>query len=95
MDEKLQELIRMPYHLATIRRRKGPCKEEQVTINFAFSCVCSIKKISKGETLSMKNIWVKRPGTGNIAAKHFKDVIGKKAKRNIPEDEQLSWEDFE
>ena len=43
----------------------------------------------------MKNIWVKRPGTGNIAAKHFKDVIGKKAKRNIPEDEQLSWEDFE
>ena len=97
MDEKnCKELIRGCHIIwQQLGGEKGPCKEEQVTINFAFSCVCSIKKISKGETLSMKNIWVKRPGTGNIAAKHFKDVIGKKAKRNIPEDEQLSWEDFE
>jgi len=74
---------------------KGPAKEEQVTIDFAFATVCSIKTIKKGEVLSMENIWVKRPGTGTIMAEHFNSILGKKATRNIENDEQLSWEDFE
>ena len=40
---------------------KRTCKEEQVTIDFAFATVCSIKTIKKGEVLSMENVWVKRP----------------------------------
>ena len=74
---------------------KGPAKEEQVTIDFAFATVCSIKTIKKGEILSMENIWVKRPGTGTIMAEHFNSILGKKATRNIENDEQLNWEDFE
>ena len=74
---------------------KGPAKEEQVTIDFAFATVCSIKTIKKGEVLSMENIWVKRPGTGTIIAEHFNSILGKKATRNIENDEQLNWEDFE
>jgi N-acetylneuraminate synthase len=74
---------------------KGPAKEEQVTIDFAFATVCSIKTIEKGEILSMENIWVKRPGTGTIMAEHFNSILGKKATRNIENDEQLNWEDFE
>ena len=74
---------------------KGPAKEEQVTIDFAFATVCSIKSITKGEALSMENIWVKRPGTGTILAEHFNSILGKKATRNIENDEQLNWEDFE
>ena len=74
---------------------KGPAKEEQVTIDFAFATVCSIKTIKKGEVLSMENIWVKRPGTGTIMAEHFNSILGKKATRNIENDEQLNWEDFE
>ena len=74
---------------------KGPAEEEQVTIDFAFATVCSIQTIKKGEALSMENIWVKRPGTGAILAEHFNSILGKIATRNIENDEQLNWEDFE
>ena len=60
-----------------------------------FATVCSIQTIKKGEVLSMENIWVKRPGTGAILAEHFNSILGKRATRNIENDEQLNWEDFE
>ena len=74
---------------------KEPADEEQITIDFAFATVCSIQAISKGEALTMDNIWVKRPGTGPILAAHFTDILGKRASRNIDNDEQLDWTDFE
>ncbi|OGU12392.1 MAG: polyhydroxyalkanoate biosynthesis repressor PhaR [Ignavibacteria bacterium GWB2_35_12] len=68
-------------------------KEEQPTIDFAYSCVVSIKEIKKGEQFSYENIWVKRPGTGEIKAVDFDNVIGKKAKRDIEVNQQIKWED--
>ena len=40
--------------------------------------------------------WVKRPAPkGNaIAAKYLRQVIGKKAKKNIPANVQLKWNDI-
>lgn len=73
---------------------KEPAKEEQVTIDFAFATVVTIQKISKGDTLSKENIWVKRPGTGAIHAESFSTVLGKKALHDIEKDVHLSWEDF-
>ena len=73
---------------------KEPSKEEQVTIDFAFATVCTIAPIKKGEMLTKANIWVKRPGTGKILAEHFDGLLGKKATRDIENDEQLTWEDF-
>jgi N-acetylneuraminate synthase len=75
--------------------KKEPAKEEQVTIDFAFATVVSIRPIKKGEKLTEDNIWVKRPGTGEIHAEHFKSILGKTALRDIPMDEQLKWSDFE
>ncbi|MFY0714769.1 N-acetylneuraminate synthase family protein [Seonamhaeicola sp. NFXS20] len=74
---------------------KAPTREEQVTIDFAFATVCSISNIKKGAIFTKHNIWVKRPGTGGILAEHFENVLGKKASRNIVNDEQLTWEDIE
>jgi N-acetylneuraminate synthase len=74
---------------------KEPAQEEQVTIDFAFATVCSIAPIQKGEIFTKDNIWVKRPGTGEILAEHFNDVLGKVAARNIENDEQLGWGDFD
>jgi N-acetylneuraminate synthase len=74
---------------------KAPAKEEQVTIDFAFATVCSINSIKKGEVFIKENIWVKRPGTGEILAEHFNVLLGKKAKRDILNDQQLRWEDIE
>lgn len=74
---------------------KEPAKEEQVTIDFAFATVCSIAEIKKGDLFTMDNIWVKRPGTGEILADKFEDLLGKKAKRNITIDKQLKLSDIE
>ncbi|MCC6722624.1 MAG: N-acetylneuraminate synthase family protein [Bacteroidia bacterium] len=74
---------------------KEPANEEQVTINFAFATVVSIAPIKKGESLSMSNIWVKRPGTGLIKAEFFNEILGKKAIRDISTDQHLNWTDFE
>ena len=68
--------------------------EEQVTMDFAFATVVSIKDISKGEKLSEDNIWVKRPGTGNIKAEYYKTLLGKVAIKDIKNDKHLTWEDF-
>jgi len=73
---------------------KEPAKEEQVTIDFAFATVCSISAIKRGETLTKQNIWVKRPGTGKILAEHYDSLLGKKATRDIENDEQLTFDDF-
>lgn len=68
--------------------------EEQPTIAFAYSCVVTIDAIKRGESLSAENIWVKRPGTGSILAKHYDSILGKVATRDLPRDYPLSWSDF-
>lgn len=72
--------------------RKEAAKEEKVTIDFAFATVVTIKSIKKGEVFTKENLWVKRPGTGEILAKYYYDVLGKKAKIDILNDTQLRWE---
>jgi N-acetylneuraminate synthase len=73
--------------------KKEAAREEQVTIDFAFATVVSIKPMSKGEVFTKENIWVKRPGIGEIKAEHFNDLIGKKSTRDIEHDEHLKWTD--
>lgn len=73
---------------------KGPAAEEQVTIDFAFATVCSIKPISKGEQFTVDNIWVKRPGKGGIPAEAFNEVLGKIAAVDIEADVQLKHENI-
>jgi sialic acid synthase SpsE len=68
--------------------------EEQVTIDFAFATVCSIKTIKKGEKFTNDNIWVKRPGKGGILAEKFGDIINKIAAKDIDNDTQIMWGDI-
>ncbi|MDQ6529628.1 N-acetylneuraminate synthase [Flavobacterium sp. LHD-85] len=97
MDENAcSELIVSSAEIAQMRGgSKKPADEEQVTIDFAFATLCSIASIKKGEIFTKENIWVKRPGTGKILAENFNDIIGKTAKRDIENDEQLTWEDIQ
>lgn len=92
----LQELIEGSKILKQERGGdKGPVAEEKVTIDFAYATVVSINKINKGEPLTMQNIWVKRPGTGEIHAEHFNTILGKKAVEDIDADTQIKWQHFE
>lgn len=93
MDPKeLQDLVvgsRAIYE--TLGGHKEILKEEKVTIDFAYACVVATTNIKKGDVLTKQNIWVKRPGTGEIKAEHFKVVLGAKAKRDIARDSQIVW----
>lgn len=73
---------------------KGPSKEEQVTMDFAFATVVTIAPIQAGELFSESNIWVKRPGTGSIPAERYEDVLGKPARRDLPADTHLTIDDI-
>ena len=70
---------------------KEPAKEEKVTIDFAFATVVAIKDIKKGEEFTKENIWVKRPGTGEILADEYNDILGKTASEDIFNDNHLNW----
>lgn len=71
--------------------QKNILPEEKSTIDFAYACVVAISDIKAGDRLTTKNIWVKRPGTGQIKAEHFQKILGKRAKLDIKKDEQLTW----
>ena len=74
--------------------KKEPSAEEQVTMDFAFATVVSIKPIKKGEVFTKENIWVKRPGTGEIRAESYSDLIGKECLNDIEHDKHISLKDF-
>lgn len=74
---------------------KSSISEEKVTKDFAFATVVSIKPIKKDEFFTMDNIWVKRPGIGEIKAEDFNNILGKKAKHDIQIDQHLFWNDIE
>ena len=73
---------------------KGPVKEEKSTINFAFASLVTTKNINKGEKLTIKNIFPKRPGIGDFKAKDYNKIIGKKAKRFIKANTLLKKRDI-
>lgn len=93
MDEsELKELLQAAKEIKQmLGGEKEAAKEEQVTIDFAFATVVTIKPIKAGETFTMDNLWVKRPGTGEILAEHFESILGKKAQIDIDNDVQLKW----
>lgn len=73
---------------------KEVLEEEQPTIDFAYACVVSIRKIKKGELITEDNIWVKRPGTGEIKAVEYKNMLGARAKNDIENNAQLRYCDI-
>lgn len=70
-------------------------QEEAPTIAFAYACVVSTSPIKAGELFSRSNIWVKRPGNGDIKADNYDKILGRKAAKNIVSGAQLSWADIE
>lgn len=71
---------------------KSILEEEKPTVDFAYSCVVAIKDITKGEPFTKDNIWVKRPGTGEIKAENYKEILDKKSMKPIEKDTQIRWD---
>lgn len=94
MDEAAcEELIQAAKEIPQMRGgKKGALPEEQVTIDFAFATVVTIAPIKKGERFTKDNLWVKRPGTGDIPAEEYNSLLGKCAAVDIDTDVQLTYE---
>lgn len=92
----LKELINGTTEIALMRGgKKEFVKEEQVTINFAFATVVTIKPIKKGEKFTKENIWVKRPGTGEIPAEKYNKILGKTSSVDIQIDRHVKWSNID
>jgi len=94
--DELQDLVQgvIAIH-KSLGGAKDILKEEQPTIDFAYACVVTTRAISKGELFTENNIWVKRPGTGELLAKEYNSLLGKKAKIDLATNHQLRRSDIE
>lgn len=90
-DEKeLKELIESTKEIhQMLGGSKTALKEEQVTIDFAFATIVTIKPIKKGDKFTKGNIWVKRPGKIGIKAEKYEILLGKTATVDIPNDTHI------
>ena len=93
--EELKELVKgcKAIKLASGNSKKI-LKKELPVLRFARESIVTLKEISKGEIFSEENLVTKRPNTGEIPAKEFYMVIGKKAKRDIKKNTQLKYRDI-
>ena len=93
---RLKELIVGTQEIASMRGgEKVAAEEEQPTIDFAFATVVTIKAIKEGDRFTKENIWVKRPGTGEILAEQYNDILNRKASHDISSDVHLAISDVE
>ena len=70
---------------------KKPAPSEMGMRKDARKSLVSKKEIKKGESLTLENITIKRPGHG-IPPRFLSTVIGRTAKVDIPEDTVITWE---
>ncbi len=71
--------------------QKDILPEEDPTIRFAYASVVTTKDIKKGQLLTEDNIWVKRPGTGEIRAKDYEKLLEKTILEDVKKNTQLKW----
>lgn len=93
-DELRQLVVGAKAVFAARGGRKTILPEEQPVIDFAYASVVTIRSIRKGEVFSLDNTWVKRPGTGPMHARDLKQVLGKRAARDLHVNVQIQPTDL-
>ena len=74
------------------KTRTGP---EQEVYRFARGSVVADKDLEPGACIRPTDIWVRRPGSGEIAPDQFERCIGRVVKNPLKKNEQISWSDLE
>lgn len=80
-------------HIAARNPKKRSTAEEAV-YRFARASVVADRDMEEGHIITQADIWARRPGSGEIPGYEFDKVIGKKLKRAMRKNTQLSWGDF-
>ncbi len=93
--EDLKDLIEGSEAIFAARGgEKTLLEQEKVTAAFAYASVVAISDVKAGEIFSLGNLWVKRPGTGELLASELEQILGKQAARDIPVNTQLRKADI-
>ncbi|MBN2723915.1 MAG: N-acetylneuraminate synthase family protein [Deltaproteobacteria bacterium] len=71
--------------------RKEPLACETGSRKQARRSIVAVRNLNEGEILSKDMVTFKRPGAG-ISPGELEKVLGRKLKKNLPEDEFLTWE---
>jgi N-acetylneuraminate synthase len=68
-------------------------KSEDDVYLFARGSIVADKNLAKGSIIDESDIWARRPGSGEIPARDFDKLIGKKINKDIKKNSQIKWED--
>ena len=80
-------------HIASQNVKKRSEPEEDV-YRFARGSIVADKFLPKGKVIERQDIWARRPGSGEIPAASYFDLIGKRINRDLMKNEQLKWTDI-
>ena len=81
-------------HIA-INNPKERTKDEESVYKFARGSIVADRNLAKGAKITDRDIWARRPGTGEIPAYEFDKVIGKVLNRDVSKNTQIKWDFFQ
>lgn len=81
-------------HIAA-RNDKTRSSAEGDVYKFARGSIVADRDIKAGTLIAREDIWARRPGTGEIAATSYFDLLGRRVVRDILRNTQLQWSDID
>lgn len=72
--------------------RTGP---EEDVYRFARGSIVADQDLPAGHVIGEKDIWARRPGSGEISVQHFDRLVGAKLTRAVKRNQQLLWSDLD
>jgi sialic acid synthase SpsE len=80
-------------HKALMNPKQRTEPEEDV-YKFARASVVADRDMAAGHIITEKDIWVRRPGSGEIPGYKYNDIIGKKLRLDVKKNHQFKWSNF-
>ena len=76
------------------KNHKHRTKPEENVFRFARGSIVADRDLPEGKIIDEKDIWARRPGTGEIPASEFDNLIGRKLKNPVSFNRQIKWTDL-
>lgn len=74
---------------------KTALQEERIAAASMYASVVVMRQMYVGEFFTADTVWVKKPGTGEIHAANYRNILGKKSKSDLKPNTFLRWEDVD
>lgn len=81
-------------HTALHNPKVRTAPEEDV-YRFARGSIVADQDLPAGHVIGEKDIWARRPGSGEISVQHFDRLVGAKLTRAVKRNQQLLWSDLD